>query len=183
MDKRDSTRGRISVEEGSCLGRHVTANCDAFVAAVKAVFEEDRSKTRREIADEVPVSSSSVHKVLTDKLDKTKTFAKWVPFVEPRWQRRCVHSQYCDWTSALVQLGNTESAPDILKVWHPMTFTFSLKSRNFFGDMVLSQNKALLSPQRPLPECWKKFTMSPSLKAGCVGMTCARTVFMTMLGS
>ena len=55
------------------------ANCDAFIPAVKAVFEEDRSKTRREIADEVPVSSSSVHKILTDKLDKTKALAKWVP--------------------------------------------------------------------------------------------------------
>ena len=73
------SEGRIDMDDDSRSGRPMSACGDAGVSAVEQSLADDRRKSCEEIADELPISSSSVHRILTEKLDKKKMFSKWVP--------------------------------------------------------------------------------------------------------
>ncbi|GFO14417.1 histone-lysine N-methyltransferase SETMAR-like protein [Plakobranchus ocellatus] len=60
-------------------GRSHAASRDAQIPGVQQSLAEDRQKPCKEVTEDVSISQSSVHRVLSDKLDKKKMFSKWVP--------------------------------------------------------------------------------------------------------
>ena len=71
--------GSVSVEDADRSGRPSTACDEEHVAHVRALLEEDNRSTREELADQVGVSSSSIHTILTDKLNKRKLLPSGSP--------------------------------------------------------------------------------------------------------
>jgi histone-lysine N-methyltransferase SETMAR len=75
--------GRVSIQDDPRSGRPVTATDDTSVVIVSTQLEEDRRKSREEIAHEANMSTfffnASVFSIVTQTLQKKKFAAKWVP--------------------------------------------------------------------------------------------------------
>ena len=48
---------------------------------VKDIIEEDSTRTVRDIADLVNKPKTTVHRILTDDLERKWTLAKWIPHI------------------------------------------------------------------------------------------------------
>ena len=72
-------QGREDVEDEERSGRPPTACSEENVELVRAVTAEDRRLTCEEVSETTGLSSASVFRILTNKLNKRKVFAKWVP--------------------------------------------------------------------------------------------------------
>ena len=68
--------GRTSVESDARSGRPSTGINDEFIDLVRM---QDRPVTVRELAEEVEISTGSVHSILTDDLALRRVSAKFVP--------------------------------------------------------------------------------------------------------
>ena len=73
------SNGSVDVEGAARSGRPSTATDEGHVTHVSVLLEEDRRLTCEELAEQVRISSSSVHLILTEKLHKRKLAAKWIP--------------------------------------------------------------------------------------------------------
>ena len=73
--------GSVDVGDAVRSGRPSTACDEDHVAQVSALLEEDSRYTCEELADQVGICSSSIHTILTEKLNKRKIAAKWIPHV------------------------------------------------------------------------------------------------------
>jgi histone-lysine N-methyltransferase SETMAR len=71
--------GQVSIQDDPRSGRPVTATNDTSVVIVSTLLEEDRRKSCEEIAHEANMSNASVFRIVTQKLQKRKVAAKWVP--------------------------------------------------------------------------------------------------------
>jgi histone-lysine N-methyltransferase SETMAR len=71
--------GRVSIQDEPRSGRPVTATDDTPVVIVSTMLEEDRHKSREEIAHEASMSTTSVFRIVTRTLQERKVAAKWVP--------------------------------------------------------------------------------------------------------
>ncbi|KAL4142347.1 hypothetical protein QTP88_004826 [Uroleucon formosanum] len=77
--------GRTSIDNNPRSGRPSTVTQDNTNAAILAtLLDEDGRITVREIEQETGISKSSVHRILTEILQKRKIAARWVPhFLSP----------------------------------------------------------------------------------------------------
>jgi len=71
--------GRVSIRDDPRSGQPVTAMDDPSVVIVSTLLEEDRRKSREEIAHEPNMSTNSVFRIVTQTLQRRKVAAKWVP--------------------------------------------------------------------------------------------------------
>ncbi|GFR58149.1 histone-lysine n-methyltransferase setmar-like protein [Elysia marginata] len=72
------SEGRDDMEDEPRPGRPVTACGDANISKVLVSLSDDTRKTCEEIPTETSMSTTSVFRVITNKLNKKK-FSKWVP--------------------------------------------------------------------------------------------------------
>jgi transposase len=70
--------GRIAVEDKQHLGRPRSSTDYTSAVIIANVLEEDRCMTREEIARESGIPKSSVHRIVTEHLQKRKVSARWV---------------------------------------------------------------------------------------------------------
>jgi transcriptional regulator with XRE-family HTH domain len=70
--------GRTSIEDDPKSGRPSTSIEDDHVDEVLAVIRQNRRLTVREVAEEVGISKSSCHLILTEKLKMRRVAAKFV---------------------------------------------------------------------------------------------------------
>ena len=68
----------MNVEHAARSGRPITATDEDHVAHVSVLLEEDHRFSCEELAEQVCISSSSVHHILREKLNKLKLAAKWI---------------------------------------------------------------------------------------------------------
>lgn len=73
--------GSVEVQDAARSGRPSAARDDDHVALVSAWLEQDRRLTCEELAELAGISSSTVHRILTEQLCKRKVAAKWIPHV------------------------------------------------------------------------------------------------------
>ena len=71
--------GRTSIEDYPKSGRPVTSTNDDQIENVRAVIRGNRRLTVREVSEEVGISKSSCHSILTAKLLMHRVAAKFVP--------------------------------------------------------------------------------------------------------
>jgi len=71
--------GRVSIQNDPRSGRPVTTTNDTSEVIVSTLLEEDRRKSREEIAHEANMSTASVFRIVTQTLQKRKVAGKWVP--------------------------------------------------------------------------------------------------------
>ena len=71
--------GRESVENDPREGRPVSVLTEKNVAVVKSCIEEDARYTVQEIVSITGIHSSSVNKILRERLGLQKVCARWVP--------------------------------------------------------------------------------------------------------
>ena len=71
--------GRTSTEDDVKSGRPSTAIYDNNVEKVRAVILANRRLTVREVAEEVSISKSSCHTILSKKLEMHRVASKFVP--------------------------------------------------------------------------------------------------------
>ena len=71
--------GRTSVESYARSGRPSTSRNDELIDQVRALVMQDRRVTAQELAEEVGISTDSVHSVLTDDWAMRRVSAKFVP--------------------------------------------------------------------------------------------------------
>ena len=71
--------GRESIENDPQLGRPVSVLTEKNVATVKTLIEEDAHYTVQEIEELSGIHSSSVLKILRERLGLRKICARWVP--------------------------------------------------------------------------------------------------------
>ena len=70
--------GSVNVEDAARSGCPSTATDDDHVTHVSVLLKEDRRLSCEELAQQVGISSSSVHLIFTEKLHKCKIAAKWI---------------------------------------------------------------------------------------------------------
>ncbi|GFN91860.1 histone-lysine N-methyltransferase SETMAR-like protein [Plakobranchus ocellatus] len=75
---RTISKGLFDMSDYSRFKRPLTACGDAQVAAVQQYLAEDRGKSCEEIAEDVLISKSSVHRLLLHKLDENIMFSRWI---------------------------------------------------------------------------------------------------------
>ena len=80
--------GRDSIEDDSRSGRPAVLVCSVR-DRVKDMVNCDRRITVRSIADELDVSVSTVHGILTDELGMSKVSARWVPRLLKESEKEC----------------------------------------------------------------------------------------------
>jgi hypothetical protein len=71
--------GRTSVDDDPCSGRPPTSKTDDNVAKFREVIRSDRRLTVREVAEEVSISKTVYHEILTENLGMHRIAAKFVP--------------------------------------------------------------------------------------------------------
>ena len=71
--------GRISVESDTRSSRPSTSRNDELIDQVRALVMQDRRVTIRELAEEVGISTGSVHSIPTNDLATWRVSAKFVP--------------------------------------------------------------------------------------------------------
>jgi hypothetical protein len=79
--------GRTSTEDDPKPGRTSTSTDDDHVEKVRAVIRENRRLTVREVSEEVGISKSSCHTILTEKLEMHHVAANFVPHLVTDEQR------------------------------------------------------------------------------------------------
>ena len=73
--------GQESIENDPWVGRPVSVLTEKNVATVKTLIEEDARYTVQEIEELSGIHSSSVLKILRERLGLRKICARWVPFL------------------------------------------------------------------------------------------------------
>jgi len=68
--------GRTSVDSDTRSGRPSTSQNDELIDQVQTLVMQDRHVTVRELAEEVGISTGSVHSILTDDLSMRRVSAK-----------------------------------------------------------------------------------------------------------
>ena len=71
--------GRTSVDDDLCSRRPSTSKTDDNVAKVLEVIRSNRRLTVREVAEEMSISKTVCHEILTEKLGMHRIAAKFVP--------------------------------------------------------------------------------------------------------
>jgi len=71
--------GRTSVDDDPRSGRPSTSKTDGNVAKVREVIHTNRRLTVREVAEEVSISKTVCHEILTENLVMHRIAAKFVP--------------------------------------------------------------------------------------------------------
>ena len=71
--------GRMSVGEDSRPGRSSTSTNEDHVERVRGVILGNRRLTVREVADKMGISIGSCHQIFTEKLQRSRVSAKFVP--------------------------------------------------------------------------------------------------------
>ena len=71
--------GREDVQDEQRSGRPVSASNAENVEKTEQAVAVDRRRTCEDLAEDVGVSVGTMHHILTDVLQKTKVFSKWVP--------------------------------------------------------------------------------------------------------
>ena len=71
--------GRESIENDPWVGRQVSVLTEKNVATVKTLIEEDARYTEQEIEELSGIHSSSVLKILCERLGLRKICTRWVP--------------------------------------------------------------------------------------------------------
>jgi histone-lysine N-methyltransferase SETMAR len=74
-----SREGHIAVEDNQRPGRPRSSTNYTIAVIIANVLEEDRHMTCEEIARESGIPKSSVHRIVTEHLQKRKVSARWVP--------------------------------------------------------------------------------------------------------
>ena len=72
---------RASVEDMPRSGRPRSSTTQTVVDKVQKLIEEDRRITVEEVSYEIGISVGSAYHILTEKLNKTKKSARWVPHI------------------------------------------------------------------------------------------------------
>ena len=72
-------KGRTSVDDDPRSGQPSTSKTDDNVAKVREVIRSDRRLTVREVAEEVSISKTVCHEILTENLGMHRIAAKFVP--------------------------------------------------------------------------------------------------------
>jgi len=70
---------RTSIEDDHKSGRPSSSTGDDHIEKVRSVILENRRLTIREVSEEVGISKSSCHTILTEKLKMHRVAAKFVP--------------------------------------------------------------------------------------------------------
>jgi len=70
--------GCTSVESDDCSGRPSISRNDELIDQVRTLVMQDHRVTVRELAEEVGISTGSVHSILTDNLSLQRVSAKFV---------------------------------------------------------------------------------------------------------
>jgi histone-lysine N-methyltransferase SETMAR len=81
--------GKTGTDDEHRSGRPVSVSTTENVEKVKALLEEDRRITLRQIAYSLNISKDTAHHILTVELGKRKIAAKWIPHVLTDEQRVC----------------------------------------------------------------------------------------------
>ena len=71
--------GRTSMESDALSGRPSTSRNEDLIDQVRSLVMQDRRVTVQELAEEVGISTGSVHSILTDDLTMWRVSAKFVP--------------------------------------------------------------------------------------------------------
>ena len=87
--------GRNSVDDDPLSGRPSTSKTDDNVAKVREVIRSNRRLTVREVSEEVSISKTACHEILTENLGMHRIAAKFVPrlLTEDQKQNRVDVSQ------------------------------------------------------------------------------------------
>ena len=80
--------GRESNENDPCVGRLLSVLTEKNVATVKTLIEEDARYTVQEIEELSGIHSSSVLKILRERLGLRKICARWVPHLSTDEQKQ-----------------------------------------------------------------------------------------------
>jgi len=80
--------GRLSIENDPKSGRPRTSTDDQSVERVLQILEGDRRMTCEEIAHCAGISRASAYRILTERLHKRRTAARWVPHDLSEEQKR-----------------------------------------------------------------------------------------------
>lgn len=90
--------GRTTLKDGIRTGRPKTAVVQRNIDAVGEVITADRHATCREIAHQVGISMTSVHKILHQHLNVRKLCARWIPHLLTDAQKQ----NRVDWCKAMI---------------------------------------------------------------------------------
>ena len=88
---------RASVEDMPRSGRPRSSTTQTVVDKVQKLIEEDRRITVEEVSYEIGISVGSAYQILTEKLNKTKKSARWVPHIltdEEKRQRNSISQKH-----------------------------------------------------------------------------------------
>ena len=77
--RREFSRGRESIEDDKRPGRPISVTDEQNVKKVLEVVNTDRRLKVRQIAKDMGISKTSVHRILTVNLGMKKISASWVP--------------------------------------------------------------------------------------------------------
>ena len=80
--------GRTSVDDDPRSGRPSTSKTEGNVANVREVIRSNRRLTVREVAEEVSISKTVCHEILTENLGMHRTAAKFVPRLLTYYQKQ-----------------------------------------------------------------------------------------------
>lgn len=87
-------RGRTSIEDDPHPGRPISITTPETVTKVRDIVMLDRRVKVRQIAEELSISTSTAHFILTEKLGMKKMSARWVPKILTQ-QQKTLRAQYC----------------------------------------------------------------------------------------
>ena len=79
---------RASVEDMPRSGRPRSSTTQTVVDKVQKLIEEDRRITVEEVSYEIGIYVGSAYQILTEKLNKTKKSARWVPHIMTDKEKR-----------------------------------------------------------------------------------------------
>jgi len=151
--------GRTSVDDDPRSGRPSTSKTDDNVAKVCEVIRSNRRLTIREVAEEVSISKTVCHEILTENLDMHRIAAKFVPHLltDDQKQNRV---DVTSWPNT--RRLSFHSLPT-LQISHQLTFLFpklksTLKGRRFESIEAIKTNSLahLRSiPKKAFQECFR----------------------------
>ena len=88
---------RASVEDMPRYGRPRSSTTQTVVDKVQKLIKEDRRITVEEVSYEIGICVGSAYQILTEKLNKTKKSARWVPHMltdEEKRQRNSISQKH-----------------------------------------------------------------------------------------
>ena len=78
---REIGNGREDMTDLEHNGHKGSVVSESTIQTVKLAVEEDKRRTCRDLEEIVGIPKSTVHRILTEHLEKKKVFSKWVPHI------------------------------------------------------------------------------------------------------